>query len=368
MSIEIGTAVVGGGVAGLTVGVRLAERGIPFLIIDDHARVGDSWRERYRSLRLFTPRRLLELGGLRLDVGYFAFPTGAQLADYLERLAEHFALPLRMGARVTSLMRTADGRFRLALSPDATVVADRVIVTAGAHRLPVTPPFATAVADGIRQLHSVTYRGPEQLADGPVLVVGAGNSGTDIALEAAATGHAVTLAGRHPGQVPVDIDTPIGNLLAGIFIAKLRNMTIDTEEGRAMRAQTRGHGINLVRNKLRDLERAGIMRVGRIAGVDRDGHPVLADATVVEASTVVWCTGSRPELDWIDIDGALDDTGHPHEHRGVSTTVPGLAFVGLDFQYSAASATIMGMGVDADHVVVQLFAATAATLASARPA
>src|SRR5690242_18565362 len=115
MDTSIDTAVIGGGAAGLSIGKRLRDCGLEFAILDGRPRVGDTWRERYRSLKLFTPRSLAELPGLGLDIGYFDFPTGEQFADYLERYAERFALPVRAGTRVTSLTRTA-GRFRLETS------------------------------------------------------------------------------------------------------------------------------------------------------------------------------------------------------------------------------------------------------------
>jgi len=350
------TAVIGAGAAGLTVGKRLADRGERFELFDDHARIGDSWRERYHSLRLFTPRPFLSLPGLRIDIGRFAYPTGAQLADYLERYARHFRLPVRLSARIESLAREPDGRFRLALTGGDEVLAEHVIVTCGAHRIPSVPAFAAQLDPSIRQLHSLEYVGPEQLADGPVLVVGAANSGTDIALEAARNGHAVTLAGRHPGHVPVDIDTPLGNLMSGIFIRRLRGVTIDTEQGRAIKAHGLEHGVMLVRNKPRDLERAGVVQVGRVARVE-GGRAVTADGTVVDAATVVWCTGSLPDLRWIDIPGVVGADGRPIEHRGMASGCRGLAFVGMPMQYSIASPTLMGMDRDAGYVVDMLAAA-----------
>ena len=234
------------------------------------------------------------------------------------------------------------------------MLAQRVIVAAGAHRTPKLPAFAQALDDGIVQLTSIDYRGPEQLAAGPVLVVGAGNSGTDIALEAARNGHQVTISGRHPGQVPVDVDNPIGNLMSGIFLRRLRNLTIDTEKGRAMRDARQG--IMLVRNKLADLDRAGITRVARIESVI-DGKPVTADGAAIDATTVVWATGSRPDFGWIHIDGVLDSDGEPLQERGIALGCAGLGFVGLDFQYSAASGALFGMGADAEYVVAELLRA-----------
>ncbi|RZS64589.1 putative flavoprotein involved in K+ transport [Agromyces ramosus] len=347
------TAVVGAGAAGLIVGKRLAEQGVRFELFDDHVRVGDSWRDRYRSLRLFTPRSLLSLPGLRIDVGRFAYPTGAQMGDYLERYAEHFGLPVRTSSRVVELTRLADGGFRLQLGDGDEVLAEHVIVTSGAHRVPIVPAFASELDPSIRQLHSVDYRGPEQLAAGPVLVVGAANSGTDVALDAAGAGHVVTLAGRHPGHVPFDIDTPISNLVGGIFVRYMRSITIDSARGRAMRAKELAHGVMLVRNKPADLARAGVVRVGRIDRVEA-GRPLAADGTAVDAATVVWCTGSRPDLGWIDIAGVVGDDGLPTEHRGLATGCPGLAFVGMPFQYSVASSTLVGMDRDAAYVLESL--------------
>ena len=206
------TVVIGAGAAGLHTARLLAARGIDHEIVDGSERVGDAWRERYRSLRLFTPRRWAELPGMRLDIGWFAYPTGVQLADYLERCAIAIGSPLRLSTRVRRLSRDGDGRFRLALSSGGELVADHVVVAVGAHHVPTVPPFAADLDPAIRTVHSLDYRGPEDLAPGPVLVVGAGNSGTDLALEAAGAGHATTIAGRHPGQVPGRVDTVIGNL------------------------------------------------------------------------------------------------------------------------------------------------------------
>ena len=153
------TAVIGAGAAGLTVGRHLSELDRTFELFDEHARVGDSWRERYRSLRLFTPRRFASLPGLRLDVGMFGYPTGQQMGDYLERYAQHFGLPVRTSSRVVALTRTADGPFRLELGNGDEVFAEHVIVTAGAHRVPVVPGFASGLDPSIRQLHSLRLPG-----------------------------------------------------------------------------------------------------------------------------------------------------------------------------------------------------------------
>src|SRR6478736_3245637 len=234
------TAVIGAGAAGLHVGRLLVDRGVHVELFDEHAHVGDSWRERYRSLRIFSPGRVSSLPGLPLDVGFFGYPSAQQMGDYLERYAGRFGIPVRSSATAVSLTGDGAGGFRLELANGDTVLAQRVIVAAGAHRTPKLPAFAQALDESIVQLTSIDYRGPEQLAAGPVLVVGAGNSGTDIALEAARNGHQVTISGRHPDQVPVDVDNPIGNLMSGIFLLFFLNVTATTEKGRAMRDARQG--------------------------------------------------------------------------------------------------------------------------------
>jgi putative flavoprotein involved in K+ transport len=349
-------AIVGAGAAGLHAARLASERGAQYTVFDDHARVGDSWRERYRSLRLFTPRRWASLPGKRIDIGFFDYPTGAQLADYLERYAAAFRIPLRTSTRVDRLTADASGRFRLDLASGEEILADRVIVATGAHHRRITPRFAVDLDPAIHQLHSLDYHGPEDLRPGPVLIVGAGNSGTDIALDALASGHSTTIAGRNPGEVPARIDTPIGNLVIGIFIRRLRSTTIDTERGRRFQQEHRGHGVNLVRNRMADLEKAGARHVGRVVGVV-DGRPVLENGETMDPATVVWCTGSLPRHDWVDIPAAFEPNGWPAHERGLATAVPGLAFLGLPFQYSVASPTLIGMRRDARYVVDRLFAA-----------
>jgi putative flavoprotein involved in K+ transport len=164
--------------------------------------------------------------------------------------------------------------------------------------------------------------------------------------------------------VPGRIDTPIGNLIMGVFIRRLVNTTVDTEKGRRFRDEHRGHGVNLVRNRMAALEKAGIRHVGRVVGVE-GGLPVLDGGERVDAATVVWCTGSLPVFDMIGIPGALDERGWPAHERGVATAVPGLAFLGLPFQYSVASPPLRGMGRDAAFVVDRLFAAQPASPAVA---
>jgi putative flavoprotein involved in K+ transport len=228
------------------------------------------------------------------------------------------------------------------------LLTNRVVIATGGYQIPMVPDFAADLAPEIRQLHSSAYCNPDQL-DGTVLVVGAGNSGAEIALEAARSGHSTWLGGRHPGQVPFRIETRLAKVLLPLVMFMFRRvLTLDTPMGRKMRTKVLGHGKPLVRTKLSDLEAAGVQRVGRIADV-RDGLPVTADGEVLEPQTVVWCTGFRPDYGWIDLP-VTDENGRPITERGVSQQA-GLYFLGVDFQYAAASGFIQGLDQDARHLM-----------------
>ena len=345
--VRVHTAIVGGGQAGLIMGYHLRQLGDHVVILDALRRVGDSWRQRYDSLRLFSTPRYASLPGWRIPVS--GCPTRDEMADYLEAYALRFELPVRSGVTVLRVARTEDGSGFSVETTAGTYVADRVIVAVGAHRRPLLPEFASQLDPAIRQLHSLAYRGPGQLAPGGVLVVGAANSGTDLALESAASGHETWIAGRHPGQVPIDIDSPRAARTIPIVMFVLRRvLTRDTPWGRRAYAKADGHGVNLVRNKVEDLEEAGVTRLGRITQVV-DGRPGTADGVFPDVGTVLWCTGSGPDFGFLDVPGALDAQGHAVHRRGLSP-VDGLGFLGLDFQYSAASSTIQGLTQDAVHL------------------
>jgi putative flavoprotein involved in K+ transport len=349
----VGTVVIGAGHAGLAIGYYLRRAGEDFVILDGNDRVGDCWRERYDSLRLFSLPRYASLPGLRIRTR--DCPSRDEIADYLEQYAVHHELPARTGVRVTRLSRDEEGFLVETSAGDWR--ADQVVVAAGMHSTPRRPSFADELDPSIRQLHSLEYRNPDQLADGTVLVVGAANSGTDIALEAVKT-HRTLLAGRHPGQVPVDIDSTVGHVFTPVVMFLFKYvLTRGTPMGRKAISNAEGNGLPLTRNKLDHLDAAGIERLGRIDGV-RDGRPVTADGGVLdEVTTVVWCTGSDPDHSWIDLP-VFGDDGRPRHERGVSADVPGLFFLGLDFQYAIASASIQGVDRDARFLVKRLRQAT----------
>src|SRR5215213_6067503 len=175
------TVIIGGGQAGLSVGYHLAKRGLPFMILDANERIGDAWRKRWDSLRLFTPARYDGLQGWRFPAPALSFPTKDEMADYLEAYAARFELPVRTGVKVDGLSREGD-RF-IITSGNRRFEANHVVVETGAYQVPKIPGYADELHSNIMQLHSSQCRHPSQLQDGALLVVEAGNSGVEIAFE-----------------------------------------------------------------------------------------------------------------------------------------------------------------------------------------
>jgi putative flavoprotein involved in K+ transport len=335
--------VIGGGQAGLAMGYQLAQRGISFVILEAHERIGDSWRQRWDSLRLFTPARYDSLAGLPFPAPDFSFPTKEEMAAYLEAYAQKFRLPVRTGTRVTRLTRQGDG-FALATN-QGTLEAKQVVVAMSTFQQSRVPAFASDLAPDIMQLTSFAYRNPGQLREGAVLVVGAGNSGAEIALDVAKT-HRVFLSGRDVGQIPFRITSPVARLLVPIVFRVVfhRILTIRTPMGRKARRKMLTSGGPLIRSKREDLVAAKVERVPRVAGI-RDGKPLLEDGRVLDVTNVIWCAGLEPGFSWIDIDVHGDI--EPRHEGGIVPDVPGLYFVGLMFLYAGSSVMVHGVSRDA---------------------
>lgn len=337
----VGAVVVGAGQAGLAAGYHLTRHGRDDVVLLEAAdAVGDSWRSRWDSLRLFTPAGFSSLPGWPFPAPRSAHPSKDAMADYLAGYAERFALPVVPGTRVQAASRdgeefmvdTSRGRWR----------SGNLIVATGAHHTPSIPSFATQLDPGLTQLHAGNYRRPAQLSAGPVLVVGAGNSGAEIALDLATdptTAREVHLAGRDVGHIPQ----------LGPWTFQILQRT--GRVGAALAQQgLRGHGDPLGRIRLGQLHAAGVQRHPRVAGV-QEGMPLLADGRTLEVAAVIWCTGFRPDYSWLDLDAAVEAKGRLRQRGGIVKSQPGLYAVGLPYQRSPTSHLIGGVGVDARHVI-----------------
>lgn len=342
------TLVIGGGQSGLVMGYHLSQRGLPYAIIDANDRIGDAWRNRWDSLRLFTPNRLNGLPGMPFPGGYhWGFPSKDEMADYLESYARRFDLHVETGVRVERLSRKGD-RF-VATAGNRRFEADNVVVAMSSWQKPRIPEFASELDPSIVQLHVAEYRNPGQLQEGGVIVVGAGNSGAEVANELART-HDVWLSGPDTGNIPFRPESVAARILMP-FIGRIifhRVLTTSTPIGRKARPKMVSTGEPLLRVKPKDLAAAGVERVARVTGVQH-GQLQLEDGRRIDVANVVWCTGFHPGFSWIDFP-VLGPQGPVH-HRGIVDSEPGLYFLGLKFLYSVSSEQIHGVGRDAAHIV-----------------
>lgn len=336
--------VLGAGQAGLATGRHLQNAGITSVVFDRLPRVGDSWRHRYASLTLFTPRRFSALPGLALAGDPDGYATRDEFADYLERYARHFALPVRVNASVSRLIRSPDGSFHVELATGEAFVASAVVVASGGFQMPVVPALAARLAPGVQQLTPETYRRPSNVAKGPALVVGDGSSGRDIAIELAPSMPVVLATGRPRRLLP--------ERLLGISTWRwlsalgLLGVSESSPIGRIMKRTDpfpdRGRSLS-------DLRKAGVKVVPRLTGAD-GSHVRFADGTETTIGSAIWAVGYRDDRSWLAIPEAVDDQGRFLHESGISP-VEGLFFVGRPWQRNRASALILGAGADAEFIV-----------------
>jgi putative flavoprotein involved in K+ transport len=336
--------VVGGSQAGLAMAWHLAQQGRRFVVLEAGPEVGHVWRSRWDSLKLFTPAQYDALPGMAFPAPADTYPTKDPVADYLEAYAAAFDLPVRRNAKVTELRRLEERSFEVRTA-DHAYGARQVVVATGPFQVPFVPPPAAKLDPSVTQVHSADYRNPEALPEGPVLVVGGGNSGFQIAEELAATRTVeLSIATKYPmlpqrraGQ----------DLFWWLTRLGLMRVTVDSRLGR--RASRREFVIGTNRRRL---ERAGVRFRPRL--VDAEGRTVrFADHSLLEdVGVVVWATGYRSDYAWIHIPGVVRE-GHVVHRRGV-TEVPGLYFLGLSWQHTRGSALLGFVNDDAaylaDHI------------------
>jgi putative flavoprotein involved in K+ transport len=349
---DVETLVIGGGQAGLATGYQLSRRELPYKIIDANERVGDAWRNRWDSLRLFTPNRLNRLPGMPFPGYHWGFPSKNEMADYLESYARKFDLEVETGVSVERLTREG-GRF-VATSDNRRFEADNVVVAMSSWQRPRIPEYASDLDPRIVQLHVAEYKNPGQIQQGDVLVVGAGNSGAEVAIELART-HKVLLSGAGNGAIPFRPESVAARVLMP-FVGRVifhRVLTTRTPIGKKARPKWISSGQPLIRVKPKDLAAVGVERVPRVTGV-QSGLPRLEDGRSVDVANVVWCTGFHPGFSWIDL--PVLGPQEPQHERGIVESEPGLYFIGLKFLYAVSSEQIHGVGRDADYIAGKIAA------------
>lgn len=354
---HIETLIIGAGQAGLSTAYHLRRLGRDCLVVDRNDRIGDNWRCHYDSLKLYTPAKYSGLPGSPFPArDPWTYPGRDDVAAFLESYAVEWDLPVRTSTQVDRLTARPDGAGYLARIGEDMITCDNAVITTGTFgRTPNMPDCAKRLDPQIMQLHSSAYRRPSQLPTGPVLVVGASHSGTDIAYELAQT-RPTTLCGRDPGQIPLRWNSRRIRIALPVLVFAWRHvLTRRTPVGRKEMRATRAHGGPMLRVKRADLARRGVRRVtARVADV-RDGKPMFDDGSLADVRSVIWATGYRQAFEWIDLP-ILGEDGWPREYRGVVADAPGLFFCGLSFQYAFASMVFPGVGRDAEFVARRIAA------------
>jgi putative flavoprotein involved in K+ transport len=334
--------VIGGGQAGLAIGYHLAQQGRNFTILDAADGPAAAWRERWDSLTLFTPARHDSLPGLAFPGDPDHYPTRDEVVAYLTEYARRFDLPIEYDSRVKAVRREDDG-YLVALD-DRSYLADQVVVATGPFQTPRTPALATQLDPAVVQMHSSAYRSAEQIPAGPVLVVGGGNTGYQIAEELSAT-HKVHLSiGARQTPLP---QRPFGRDIFTYLIATgLMNKTRDSRIGQRLSGRE-----TLIGSSPRAARRQGIHLHGRATGAA--GRSVrFDDSTSLEIATVIWATGFELDHAWIDTP-IFDANGAVEHERGI-TRSPGLYFLGLPWQHTRGSALLGWVKDDAAHLATHI--------------
>ena len=332
-------AVIGGSQAGLAMAWHLAHERLRFVVLDAGPDIGHTWRSRWDSLTLFTPAQYDALPGMQFPGPPDTYPGKDAVASYLKAYAGAFSLPVRLNARATHLGKTVDG-FEIR-TPDQVFRARQVVVATGPFQAPYIPPAAQRLDGSVAQLHSAGYRNPGALPAGPVLVVGGGNSGFQIAEELAAAGRQVDLS--IGSSMPVLPQRLAGkDLFWWLTRFGLMRVSVESKLGRRMSSRD-----FIIGGSRRRLQAAGVRF--RPAVASADARTVrFADGTSLDAGLVIWATGYRPDYSWLGFPGILRD-GKVIHRRGV-TQIPGLYFLGLSWQHTRGSALLGFVDDDAAHL------------------
>ncbi|HEX2496853.1 MAG TPA: NAD(P)/FAD-dependent oxidoreductase [Gaiellaceae bacterium] len=334
--------VVGAGQAGLAMGYFLKKQGRRFLILEAVS-IASAWRERWKSLTLFTPRRYSGLPGFPFPGDPDGYPTRDEVVAYLEEYARRFELPIEEHTRVRSLT-AGDGPFVLEVD-GRTITAEQVVVATGPFQSPYVPEVAERLAPDIFQAHATGYRKPSDIPEGTVLVVGGGNTGFQIAKELSGTHRVFLAVGSRQKPLPQRL---LGrDLFWWLTKSRLFNTTIESRLGRRLSKRD-----TLIGSSPRELRRRyGVDLKPRV--VDANGRAArFEDGSELEVDAFLWATGYRPDYSWIHLP-IFDEKSRLGHRRGV-TDVPGLYFLGLTWQHTRGSALIGWVKDDAEFIASEI--------------
>jgi putative flavoprotein involved in K+ transport len=342
---HVDVLVIGASQAGLAMGYFLKQTDLSFVLVDKGSAVGEVWKKRYDSLVLFTPRAYSSLPGLSLDGDSDGYPTKDGIADYLERYATYFEIPIHLNTEVFHLEKT-DFVYR-AVTNKGEYTSNQVVIATGPFQKPFIPPFSQYLSNDVFQVHTSSYFNPSQLKEGSVLVVGGGNSGAQIAVELSQDREVYLSIGHKLKFFPFRIlNKSIFWWFDQLGILKAH---VNTKFGRFIKKQNDP----VFGKELKFLIQQGKVKLKpRTQSIHSDVIH-FEDHTQVKVENIVWAIGFYSDYSWIKIPEALDDDGEPVHIRGTSL-ISGLFFLGLPWQYRRGSALIGGVGEDAKFLSNQI--------------
>jgi putative flavoprotein involved in K+ transport len=345
---EFDVVIIGAGQAGLSLGYYLQQTSLSFVLLDSSERVGESWRNRYDSLVLFTPKRYSSLPGMKFLGDPNLFPTKDETADYLEMYASHYSLPIHFQTTVRSLEKKQD-RFMISTEHEEIYLARKVVVATGPFQKPIVPHLSKELSSEIYQVHSSGYRNPSQLKEGNVLVVGGGNSGAQIAVELARSKKTYLSISGSIGFMPLKL---LGLSIFWYF-DKLGFLQADITTNKGAWLQKQNEKVYGM--ELKELLRQNkVIKKPRVISSKTGMEIYFGDESSVTVQNIVWATGFRPNFSWVHIDGAIDTLGQPYHRKGVSP-ITDLFFLGLPWLTCRGSALLGWIGKDAKTLVSHLF-------------
>jgi putative flavoprotein involved in K+ transport len=337
--------VVGGGQAGLAIGYFLAQQGRRFRILEATDAPAGAWRARWDSLKLFTPVRYDSLPGRPFPGDPDTYPGRDDVVAYLTDYARTCELPVELNSPVRAVRR-ADGGYLVELD-DRTYAAEQVVIATGPFQVPRGPTVAQRLGPGIVQLHSTDYRRPDQVPAGPVLVVGGGNTGFQIAEELSRSREVHLSIGSR--QTPLPQRIAGRDLFRYLEATGLMHVTVDSRLGQRLRYRE-----TLIGSSPRAARRRhGIRLRGRT--VDAQGPEVaFADGSRMAPAAVIWATGFAVDHSFVHVP-VFDDAARLMHRRGV-TAAPGLYFLGLTWQHTRGSALLGWVKNDAEFIAARIAA------------
>lgn len=337
--------IIGAGQAGLTMGYYLKQEGYNFLLLEAGNRIGDSWRNRYDSLQLFTPREYSSLPGMIVKGEGKGFPCKDEMATYLEEYARYFKLPVQLQTEVLKIKKEKE-IFKLH-TPTEILQAKKVVIATGGFQQPYIPSFSQHLSSHVFQIHSSQYKSPSQIPKGNVLVVGGGNSGMQIAVELAKT-HEVTMSISHPLTF-----LPLRLFRKSIFywLEKLGLLYAEVNTKRGKWFQKRKDPIFGFEGK--ELIRNGAIKLEEKVVSASENNIMFQNGGTYSAESIIWSTGFIQNYKWIELEKAVNENGFPNHVKGISP-VRGLYYIGLPWQSQRGSALICGVGKDASYLLSEI--------------